>query len=89
MKPETVIELKAVGRAAALGWIGLKVQWTHYPDRIFIGQKGAVVFIEFKTPEGELRPGQRSVIRDLIKRDIPVYICSSADEALRALSLHE
>jgi hypothetical protein len=79
-KKESEIEQKFVrdfteGRA-------LKLYETHWPDRLIILPNGRTGFIEFKTPEGRLSPGQKIILNWLVIHGHKCLVATSADEAL-------
>ena len=73
--------------AKANGWLPRKVRYVgrkNCVDRHFYGY-GAVVMIEFKKPDDELRIGQAKEHARLIKAGLKPRVCTSKDEAIRVL----
>jgi hypothetical protein len=66
---ESEIEKRATKQGE--NWIWMKCTQTHFPDRICFGKNGKTVFIEFKTPTGVVRPGQKIIHEKLKKLDQP------------------
>ncbi len=80
---ESEIEQRATKQGA--NWIWMKCTQTHFPDRICFGKTGKTIFIEFKTKIGPTRPGQHVIHSKLRELGFPVYVCWSADEALKVV----
>lgn len=86
---ETTGELEAVAWAEANGWVARKVQYPNRagcPDRFFF-KAGRLVMIEFKRPKGKLSDGQVREHKRLHEVGWPVYVCYSAAEAIKVLSV--
>lgn len=81
---ESEIEEKATKQGT--NWVWMKTHATHFPDRICFGKGGKVVFIEFKRPGEELRPGQQVIQQKLKALGFAVYTCTSAKQALKILA---
>ena len=76
---EAEIENAVVAYAESLGAIAVKLRVdgeNGFPDRTIIGPAG-VLFIEFKTPRGRLRPMQRVWIERLTSQGHQVEVVSS------------
>ena len=88
MKPETKIELQAcdlIYGNLGVGSLKLNVKAnTGYPDRVFWIPGGKPLFIEFKTPDGELSEKQKYHIDRLRKDGYNVEVCDNAIDALYA-----
>ena len=88
MKPETKIELQAcdlIYGNLGVGSLKLNVKAnTGYPDRVFWVPGGKPLFIEFKTPDGELSEKQKYHIDRLRKDGYSVEVCDNAIDALYA-----
>lgn len=72
---EADIELTAVAWAKDNGVLTRKVQWIgrrNAPDRLFARQ-GRAVFIEFKRPGAQLRPGQAREIERMRDAGLEAY----------------
>lgn len=65
--------------------MAIKLHLRDWPDRLFLLPGGRCFFVEFKRPEGVLRPGQHSVIEELRKRGFTVYIINDVIEGLRLI----
>jgi hypothetical protein len=90
IKQERYIERNA-GKEVMLAWPGalwIKMRDVGFPDRLAILPGGGMLFIEFKTPTGTLRPAQRAVISTLQRLGVPVYVCTNTREALAACKRH-
>jgi len=81
-KLENPIELEAVARLKKIGWIVIKLEVTHWPDRMAISPSGVVVFIEFKRPDGPVRPGQQTMIGELKRRGVHASLQHNAADAV-------
>ena len=88
MKPETKIELQAcdlIYGNLGVGSLKLNVKAnTGYPDRVFWIPGGKPLFIEFKTPDGELSEKQKYNIDRLRKDGYNVEVCDDAIDAFYA-----
>ena len=82
---ESRIEAAACKWARSAGWLTIKVGHSGFPDRIFI-REGCHVWIEFKQPGGRLSPLQRTRISQLMRENVPVYVCRSKNEVKKCLS---
>lgn len=80
---ESEIEERATKQG--ISWIWMKCTETHFPDRICFGKNGKTVFIEFKKPKGQTRPGQGIIHKKLRDLGFSVHICRSAEEALNVV----
>ena len=90
IKQERYIERNA-GQEVQLAWPGalwIKMRDVGFPDRLVILPGGKMLFIEFKSPTGTLRPAQRAIISTLQRLGVPVYVCSTTREALAACKRH-
>lgn len=78
---ESKVERDWCRRAAKLGFWSIKFKDPERrgaPDRLILGQKGDVFFIEFKRDEAEnLEFHQQQYQHDLIARGFCVYVCKS------------
>ena len=81
---ESEIEQRATKQGS--NWIWMKIHTTHFPDRVCFGSNGKTVFIEFKRPNEELRPGQQIIQKKLKDLGFAVYTCTSANQALKILA---
>jgi hypothetical protein len=66
------------------GWMCLKLKLVAgrgFPDRTILMSGGRVVFIEFKTPNGEISPHQHWWIGVLEKLGFPITVVASDEEA--------
>lgn len=80
---ESSIESAVVASALSLwGVVGLKVQITSWPDRLFLFNDGRHLFIEFKRPDEEARGDQVIVHNRLRHQGHLVYVCDNPQEAL-------
>lgn len=61
-------------------WITLKIYERHWPDRLFFGTNGKVIFIEFKRPKAKQSKGQAIYSRILEASGFPVYVIDNEDE---------
>lgn len=91
MKTEKELEQYLVKRAKALG--GECYKWTSpnvtgVPDRILLGPKGSLAFVEVKSPKrtGRLRKNQAVVIRRLKSLGFRVFVIDSEEGANGCLS---
>ena len=88
VNPETKIELQACDLIYGnLGVESLKLNVkanTGYPDRVFWVPGGKPLFIEFKTPDGELSEKQKYHIDRLRKDGYNVEVCDNAIDAFHA-----
>jgi hypothetical protein len=78
---EADIEGYAVKKAAKLGWFTRKLSWIGCdgaPDRLF-AHDGQIVFIEFKSPTGELSDSQMWEHRELAKQGVVVHVIDSIE----------
>lgn len=85
MASELSIETKAVRELRRIGCKAIKVGNDGWPDRLVLLGKnypGAVIWIEFKTPDGKLRPAQKIRHRHLAALGQTVVVCRSYQEAL-------
>lgn len=57
------------------------------PDRMFLGGKGRVVFIEFKRPGKAATPLQAKRGRELMERGFAWHCVDSVDEGVRILKM--
>lgn len=87
---EADAEEEACVWAEANGWEARKVRFVgrkNCVDRHFYGY-GAVVMIEFKKPDEELRIGQAKEHARLIRAGLTPYVCRSKAEAVAILQRH-
>ena len=82
-KLENPIELEAVKLLKEWGWDVIKLEVTHWPDRMAVSKSGVVVFIEFKRPGGRVRPGQAAKIKELKARGAYASIQDNVVDAVR------
>lgn len=84
---ESAIEGSVVRWWKKLGYLTIKV-WKNpgWPDRLFIGPNGLHVWVEFKQPNGRLRPLQEHCIRQLQGLQCGVHVARSIDEAKEILN---
>lgn len=54
-----------------------------WPDRMLLTEEGYICFIEFKAPDGELRPQQERMCRKLITYGFDVFICDDIEKGKR------
>ena len=80
---EHPIEKETVKLLRAWGWDVIKLEVTHWPDRMAVSKSGVVVFIEFKRPGGRVRPGQAAKIRELRARGVQASIQDDVEEAFK------
>ena len=86
---ERTIEAKAVLELRKIGCEAIKVGLDGWPDRLVpLGKDypGAVIWIEFKTADGRLRPNQKIRHRQLAALGQTVVVCRSPREALGAVA---
>lgn len=86
--PEAEVENHFIERAKILGILVRKMQWISRegaPDRFF-AYHGFIGLIEFKSPDGKLRPSQKREIDRLRNHGVPVYVISTIGESLVALT---
>jgi hypothetical protein len=85
---EKTIEAKFIKEANKRGCQCLKLNVMgrrSWPDRLVLIPGGRFVMIEFKRPGGVLSPGQEALHEDLLKMGHRVFVCYSAEEALKLL----
>ena len=85
MREELKIQNAVTKHATKIGvpWIRLAMRYgvaVGWPDVEFFFEGGRLVFIEFKDPEGELKPGQVIKIDMLRKQGFTVYVCDNIDD---------
>jgi|KBSSwiStaDraftv2_1062776.scaffolds.fasta_scaffold00502_41 VRR-NUC domain. len=78
---EKAIESSVCAWLAYQGYIPLKVGLEGWPDRCVILGAGRHVWMEFKTPEGKLRPQQVNRIAKLHEIGEVIYVVTSLEEA--------
>lgn len=79
---------RAAERRGLLLW-KLRPTVAGMPDRVLIAPGGRVVWIEFKTPKGRVRPEQRKVLDSLRALGHDARVVRSTEEFNRVLdSLH-
>lgn len=86
---EDVIEDTVVNKAEMAGWFVRKVKYIgrrNAADRIF-AKNGRIVFLEFKAPGKEPRPGQEREMARMRAAGIEVHTCDSIDHGLKTLGL--
>lgn len=54
------------------------------PDRVFM-KDGRVLFVEFKTPEGRVRPAQQLVFNSMAQHGVQVPIIRSVEDFIGLL----
>ena len=89
MTLERTIEAKAVLELQKIGCAAIKVGLDGWPDRLVpLGSAypGAVIWIEFKAPDGRIRPNQKIRHKQLAAIGQTVAICRSPMEALGAVA---
>lgn len=89
MTLERTIEAKAVLALERIGCAALKFGQDGWPDRLVVlgrGYPGHVIWIEFKTAEGRLRPAQKVRHKQLAALGHTVVVCRSPQEALGAVA---
>lgn len=85
---EAGIENGAVIRAERAGYFTRKVRWPgrkHAPDRVFAREDRGTVWIEFKAPGEEARPGQLREHKRMRAAGMEVHVCDNLEDALRIL----
>lgn len=86
---ERNIEDAVVRYAKTLGYVVRKMNGTGaraWPDRMFVGPGGVVVFIEFKRPGGQLTVLQAELQKTLQRMGHAVATFDSKDEACQFLA---
>lgn len=86
---EHAIEERSVLELRKIGCEALKFGQEGWPDRLVVlgrDYPGAVLWIEFKTAEGKLRPNQVIRHRQLASLGQSVVVCRSHKEALGAVA---
>jgi hypothetical protein len=76
MQPESNFEQKWSKKAAARGWMPVKIiqaSMNGLPDRMYL-KDGKVFFIEFKAKNGKLRDLQRYRIEQLRKKGFHCFV---------------
>ena len=74
---EKDIEAKVVKWAKAKGLLVRKMNgmgFAGWPDRLFVGDNGRCLWIEFKRPGGKLSVGQQAIIASLHERGHIVFV---------------
>ena len=79
---ENPIEKETVKLLRAWGWDVVKLEVTHWPDRMAVSKKGTVAFIEFKRPGGRVRPGQAAKIKELRARGAHASVQNNVLDAI-------
>jgi len=77
------IQKKSVEYARTLGYKPHKMSTsdeTGWPDYMFLGYYGHVLFVEFKRPGEPLRPRQIRMIRDMKDRGYTVFVVDDVNE---------
>ena len=70
-------------------WEAIKIYRRGWPDRLVLGPKAVIFWIEFKRDEEEdLRQLQQDVRVHLIEMGFNVYVCRSAAEAKAVTRKH-
>lgn len=86
---EKHIEWPAVEYAEGLGILvfklGILTNKSGFPDQTFMIPWGHTFYIEFKTPNGSLRPQQKRRIRELRAAGRSVYVINNLVEAKNAI----
>lgn len=80
---ENYIEKKVCDHARTKGWLPLKARvigLNGFPDRIFLGNDGRVLFVEFKAPGEAPRPVQNAVIHKLLTKGFTVHVIDSIED---------
>jgi hypothetical protein len=83
---EFAIENRSVRELEQLGCLCIKTGSNGWPDRMIVYAPGRVIWIEFKTPTGKLRPAQKVRIKQLEAKGHAVTIARSHQEALAAVA---
>lgn len=79
---ESTIEAKICRHAKQNGWLVYKFSspgTRGVPDRIFI-KNGRLIFVEFKSSDGELTPLQNLQIEKLKKAGMEVYVINNVPD---------
>jgi len=82
---EKTIEDRAVRELAKLGITAIKFGTDGWPDRVVPYAPGRVIWLEFKTPEGNLRPNQKIRHKQLNRMKQEVAVVRSWKEAVAAV----
>jgi len=85
---EVSVEMPTVKRAEAAGYFCRKVAWVgrkHAPDRVFSRDDRGTVWIEFKRPGEDARPGQAREHKRMREAGMEVHVCDNVEDALRIL----
>ncbi len=88
MGPEAHIEKQVCQYAQDRGWLALKLTspgTVGVPDRMLIGFKGKVLFIEFKAPGKEPRPSQVRMVNKFKIRDVTVHVIDDIEKGRRLI----
>lgn len=84
---ESVVQKTTVKWAVENGWLTRKIRYegrNSAPDRFFV-KNAVVVFIEFKRPGGQIRPGQRLEIPKLKRKGALAFVFDNSDSAIALL----
>ena len=90
--PETALTAKIVRTLESYGALVYKIHGSQYqaaglPD-LLVHRGGMTVWMEVKTPTGELRKIQVARIAQIRRYGVPVAVVRSSEEALEFLSDH-
>ena len=90
--PETTLTAKIVSTLESYGALVYKIHGSQYqaaglPD-LLVHRGGMTVWMEVKTPTGELRKIQVARIAQIRRYGVPVAVVRSPEEALEFLSDH-
>lgn len=92
VNPETTLTRKIVAALESYGALVFKIHGSQYqaaglPD-LLVHRGGMTIWMEVKTPTGELRRVQETRIAQIRRYGIPVAVVRSVDEAVEFLSDH-
>lgn len=76
--------------AKAHGWISINVDYSGWPDRLFVTPWGLCIWVEFKKPKGSrhmLR--QKHRLRTLRQRGCHAYLVKTKEEGLGLVDLYQ
>lgn len=88
---EKEIENKVCKHARKMGYMVCKQDWPGRrgaPDRLFVSRGGVAFMVEFKSARGRLSKNQERVIKELTRRDFPVYIIDNVETGVSLLELY-
>jgi len=89
---ESKIEKSTCAHATTLGWWAIKINpfgIRGFPDRMFLGSGGRILFIEFKAPSKKPRKLQVYMINKLKDLGFEVHVIDSIPEGKKVFDAKE